>query len=833
MVDDERDDFRLPKNVRPIEYSIRIIPDLENFTFQGNVGILIEVREDTSRIVLNAADLEVFSAQLYSANGIAVGPVTTDVDKDRETVTFKFNETLLRGSSHYLVLDFRGKINDSLDGFYRAKYTMLDGTEKYMATTQFEAIGARRAFPCWDEPEYKATFTLTLVVPRNHVAISNMPVEDEFLITYPGYKRAIHFQKTPPMSTYLLAFIVGDFEYIEGRTKNGTLVRVFATPGKKEQCKYALEAGIKILEWQEEYFNIPYPLPKLDMAAIPDFAFGAMENWGLVTFREEILLNDPKNSPVSVKQKAARIIAHEFAHMWFGDLVTMKWWNDLWLNESFATWHAYKTIDTLHPEWKEWEAFYGKITSAGLEMDGLKSTHPVEVPIKNPQEIGQIFDAISYNKGASLIRMLEDYLGEKTFRDGIRLYLNRHAYDNTCTEDLWAALSEVSGQDVASIMDTWTKQPGYPVVESQTYAQKRFSYIPWDSDQSWQIPITATGDASWVKINSSQTGFYRVQYSPEMLSALYPAIESRELSTLDSMGLLDDAYALQKAGVVPATQFLELAERYRDETEYAAWGNLCSGLAGVICRLANEPYYRELEHFAKSLLKKMYHTVCWETVEDELELQTLLRPLIVGNMGYYGHRGAIRTAKYKFSHFLKDKQSLDPNLRGVVCNIAAWYGTEATYEAMLDLYRRAQTQEEKSRYLHALGCFRNEKLLEQTLRFAMSPEVRSQDTVGVVAAVAGNPSGQDLAWEFIKANWQELEKRYGEGTSPMLSHLIASTISGLDTRDKKQEVEEFFATHPVPAATMALARALESIDINVAWLEKNRNAVGEWLANRP
>jgi len=826
----EGNGFRLPRNVRPISYDITLEPDLENFTFHGRETITLDAQKMTREVMLNAADLKIESAYISQWNGWITKRhrAAVVIDKDNERVTLKIDHDL-RPDRASIEIVFSGIINDNLAGFYRAKYTLPDGTEQYMATTQFEAIDARRAFPCFDEPDLKSKFKLTLIIPKDKTAISNMPVESE---SEAPDGKLLRFAKSPLMSTYLLAFIVGDFECVEGRTKNGTLIRAFATPGKKAQCQFALETGIKILEWQEEYFGIPYPLPKLDMAAIPDFAAGAMENWGLVTFRENALLLDSKNSSIYMKQTVAGYIGHEFAHMWFGNLVTMKWWDNLWLNESFATWLCSKTLAALFPEWKEWENFYANTTSAGLAMDSLKSTHPVEVPIENPKEINQIFDAISYDKGASLIRMLENYLGEDNFRNGIRLYLNRHAYGNAVTEDLWAALNEVSGQDIAGMMNTWTKQPGYPVVDARTYAQKRFTYIPQNSEQSWQIPIKTIQCASGTKVNASQTGFYRVQYSQEMLIALYPAMESRELPTLDRIGLLDDTYALQRAGIIPATQYLELAGHYRDETEYSVWSNLCSGLGGIIGRLANEPYYSELEKFARTLLDRIYNNLWWDGLPGESDRQVFLRSLILSHVGYYGHRDVIKECKRRFAQFIENPKTktLNPNLCEVVYNIAAMYGSSKTYKSLCALYRKAQSQEEKSRYLYAMSHRRNKKDLKTMLRFSLSKEVRSQDAVRAIAYVAANPKGMDMAWEFIQKNWRELESRYSEGISFMLSRLVEMT-AGFDTAERKQYIENFFAAHPVPAATMALQRALEQIDINIAWLERNREQVGEWLKN--
>ena len=423
----------LPADVKPIRYALTLTPDLGDFTFRGDESIEIEVLEPTSTIALNSAEIAIQSCTLTLSDGSALSPVETSVNEEDETAAFRFGVELPAGRAT-LALEFSGELNDKLRGFYRSKYRPQDGDgESHIATTQFEATDARRAFPCWDEPALKARFQVTLLIPSDLVAVSNMPVAAE-REEGDGLQR-VEFAETPPMSTYLLAFVVGDLRAIEQRASDGTLIRIWATAGMEEQGRFALEVSLKLLDYLNDYFGIPYPLEKLDHLAIPDFAAGAMENWGAITYRETAILVDPESSSARTGQIVATIIAHEMAHMWFGDLVTMAWWNDLWLNESFASWMGDKAVDHLFPEWEMWTQFVSDETNDALGLDGLKNSHPIEQEVNNPAEIGQLFDAISYSKGASILRMLEDFLGGETFQQGLHRYLGRHQYGNARTRD--------------------------------------------------------------------------------------------------------------------------------------------------------------------------------------------------------------------------------------------------------------------------------------------------------------------------------------------------------------------------------------------------------------
>ena len=451
---------QLPNSVLPEKYRLSLTPDLQNFTFEGQVDVDVNIEAPVTDIVLNAAELTLHEATLAQGE-TTIQARSIAVDEEAETATITLEAEAVPGPAT-LSISYRGTLNDQLKGFYRSRYQDTEGNEQYLATTQFEATDARRALPCWDEPALKATFQVSMTVPSNLTAVSNTPAVSES--NAGNGLKTVSFAETPRMSTYLLAFIVGDLASVKAKAPNGTLMRVFATRGNEHLGQFALDTAIRLLEYYNDYFGIPYPLEKLDHFAIPDFAAGAMENWGAITYREVALLFDPENSAAPTRQRIVEIIAHEMAHMWFGDLVTMDWWDDLWLNESFASWMGNKATDALYPDWSMWTQFLYQDIGEGLRIDALRNSHPIEANVKDPGEIREIFDAISYSKGASILWMLEQYLGEDAFRKGLHAYLSRHMYGNARGADLWQAMEDESGQPVISLMDSWIKQTGFPVL---------------------------------------------------------------------------------------------------------------------------------------------------------------------------------------------------------------------------------------------------------------------------------------------------------------------------------------------------------------------------------
>jgi len=855
----------LPETARPSKYRIKLQPDLKNFTFDGEQSVDLLILEATSTIVLNSIDLEIGNTALH-ANGTTLTSKSVTIDKDAETATLDFGETIQPGDAR-LEMVFTGELNDKLMGFYRSEYTSQDGETRYLATTQFEPTDARRAFPCWDEPAKKATFEVTLVFSDEYQAVSNTPVVEE-AVPGPGLK-SVRFAETPIMSTYLLVFIVGNLTSIEERAAGGTTVGVWTTPGKEDQASFALDTSVKLLGYFNEYFGIPYPLPKLDHIAIPDFAAGAMENWGAVTYRETALLVDPDNSSAGTRQRVAEVIAHEMAHMWFGDLVTMEWWDDLWLNESFASWMGNKAVDWLFPEWEMWTQFVNMDTNRALSLDGLKNSHPIEQAVKNPAEVSQLFDAISYSKGASVIRMLENFLGEESFRKGLNRYLSSHMYDNARTEDLWSALETESGRPVTAIMDSWVKQMGYPVLQVESdrtggqttlsVTQERFVYDRLlgdtgpdsDSDNEvWRVPVSASqgreestvtvmdgrqtqidvpgSSDGWVKLNPLQTGFFRVNYSTEDWQRLVPAIESLELHATDRLGVQNDAYALSRAGLLPVTQFLSLAQAYKNEGDASVWSDLASNLRDIEQLISDEAIHPAYQGFAREIFGPAARKIGWEPKSGEGHLDALLRSTVLSQAGSYHDPDVTAQASERFQKYLQDRETLAPNLRGVVFALAAQSGGKDVYDQIWGLEGETDLAEEKIRLLMSLTRFQRPELLNSTLADSLSAKVRSQDSITLVAGVAANPKGRDLAWEFVKDNWAEFDRRYGGGGFGLMR--LVSICSHFNSQEKADEVDSFFAEHPAPAAERTIRQALERVRLNIKWLEQNRQELTDWFA---
>ncbi|KAG7220287.1 hypothetical protein INR49_018303, partial [Caranx melampygus] len=506
---------RLPTDVYPVNYGLCLKPDLIDFTFEGKLEAVVEVTQATNQIVMNCADIDIITASFAPQGGDEINATGFNYQNEDEKVTLSFPSALQKGSGT-LKIDFVGELNDKMKGFYRSKYTTPAGDIRYAAVTQFEATDARRAFPCWDEPAIKATFDITLIVPKDRVALSNMNVIDRK--PYPDDENLVEvkFATTPIMSTYLVAFVIGEYDYVESQSSDGVTVRVYTPVGKAEQGKFALEVATKTLPFYKDYFSVPYPLPKIDLIAIADFAAGAMENCGLVTYRETALLIDPKNSCSSSRQWVALVVGHELAHQWFGNLVTMEWWTHLWLNEGFASWIEYLCVDHCFPEYDIWTQFVSADYTRALDLDALDSSHPIEVNVGHPSEVDEIFDAISYSKGASVIRMLHNYIGDEDFRKGMNAYLMKFQHKNASTEDLWDCLEQASGKPIAAVMGSWTKQMGFPIIvvdqEQQgddrilKLSQKKFCASgPHNGEDcpSWMVPISicTSEDPKCTKLN--------------------------------------------------------------------------------------------------------------------------------------------------------------------------------------------------------------------------------------------------------------------------------------------------------------------------------------------
>jgi len=855
---------RLSKDVIPSNYALRLKPNLTELTFEGSEEISLEVKSATKSMRLNCVDIKVKDVQFKGATQEFSSNVEILYEEEDELLILSFPEELQPGDAS-LSLNFAGELNDKMKGFYRSKYKGTDGLDRYGAVTQFEATDARRAFPCWDEPAVKATFDVTLVVPSDRVALSNMPEKSsEADSTDPAYK-VVTYERTPVMSTYLLAFVVGEYDFVEGRDSDGVLVRVYTPQGKREQGQFALDVAVKTLPFYNRYFNIAYPLPKIDLIAIADFAAGAMENWGLVTYRETALLIDPANSSSSSKQWVALVVGHELAHQWFGNLVTMEWWTHLWLNEGFASWIEYLCVDHCFPEYDIWTQFASSDFTQALELDALNNSHPIEVPVGHPCEIDEIFDAISYSKGASVIRMLHDYIGDIDFRKGMNAYLTKHKYSNTFTEDLWAALGEASGKPVQEIMSTWTKQMGFPVLKVSEkkegskriikLAQEKFCASgPVQGDSpTWLVPVSVStasspdkavlrtvldtasvevtvdnvDDQDWLKLNVGAVGFYRTQYSAMMLESLLPGIRNGTLPPRDRLGLENDLFALARAGVASTVDVLKVAEAFVNESNYTVWSDLTTNLGSISIILQYTDLHDDYKAFNRKLYAGIGAKLGWDPKEGESHLDSMLRGLVIGRLGRTGDEATVEEARKRFAAHLDGSQTLPADLRGPVYSIVLSTGGEEEYNRLLKLLEATDLQEEKVRILRSLGSAKDEALIQRTLNFSLSESVRSQDTVFVIGGVTGTVQGREAAWQFVKDMWETLHKRYQGGF--LLARLVKSVTQNFVSEDKDKDIRDFFAAHPAPAAERTIQQALENIQLNKKQLSRDLEAMRTFL----
>ncbi|MBI4432976.1 MAG: M1 family metallopeptidase [Candidatus Omnitrophica bacterium] len=847
--------YRLDRTVEPIVYTIELKPDLQAFTFQGAASIALKARKPFSRVTLNAAELKITKATLKTLKREA--PVKRiSYDKKLETVTLDFGKSVSPAPGLLLQVQFEGILNDKMHGFYRTSYE-AHGEKKWGAATQFEATDARRAFPCWDEPDCKARFNLALVVPQELTALSNMPVKKESPLD--GGLKRVEYAITPAMPTYLVAFVIADLETIEARDKKGTLVRIYTTPGKKEQGRFALEVALHALGYFAEWFGIPYALPKCDMVALPDFASGAMENWGLVTYRETALLVDPENSSASARQRVAEVIDHELAHQWFGNLVTMRWWTDLWLNEGFASFMGPKAVHDQFPEWKIWDQFIVADTLRALHDDALKNTHPIEIPVQNPSEIREIFDAITYSKGSSVNRMLEHYLGEKVFRKGLQVYLKKFAFGNATTRQLWQVLEKVSGKPVRAIMTSFTDQPGYPMLTikdrikkgSFQLQQKRFIFdgSPDRGKTRWKVPLVIATQGmkkpwvgllkstsmnidlgkdkrSWVKLNAGQSGFYRVAYPAGWLDRLMIALKSGSLPdrVIDALGILSDAMALARAGAIETSKLLALFEAVQEERDYNVWTLVAGGLQTIDGLLEDTSRKKRLADFAVKLLSRRLEDFGWEKRGSDSHLDILLRSLLISQAGHFGNISVVTEARARFENFLSGG-TLEPNLRGPVYSLVAENGAERDFEELVKLYRSSALQEEKVRILRSLTRFQDKNVIARILEFAISKDVRSQDTYVLLAGFGGNARGRHQAWIFIQNNYEGLLARYEGGSISLLGRILEGAVTGFIRDEDLKTVQTFFDEHPVAGLERTMKQSLEIIRSNIRWSQRAATSV--------
>ncbi|EER40511.1 aminopeptidase [Histoplasma capsulatum H143] len=863
----------LPDVAKPSHYDLSLF-NLKfgpSWAYEGQVKIDIKVSRETSELVLNAKELTVNNAEIFSPAGIVLKASNISYDKASQRVTLEFPSNIPLGTC-VLAVDFAGTINNHMSGFYRSKYkpfetpspsTPKDADHHYMLSTQFEACDARQAFPCFDEPNLKATFDFEIETPKDLVALSNMPVKS----TRDGSSADLHvvkFERTPIMSTYLLAWAVGDFEYVEAKTErkyNGVNipVRVYTTRGLKEQARFAAGYAHRIIDYFSEIFQIDYPLPKSDLLAVHEFASGAMENWGLVTYRTTAVLFEEGKSDNKYRNRVAYVIAHELAHQWFGNLVTMDWWNELWLNEGFATWIGWLAIDHFHPERNIWSQFVAEALQSAFQLDALRASHPIEVPVKNALEVDQIFDHISYFKGSSVIRMLSSHLGQETFLRGVSDYLKAHAYGNATTNDLWSALSKASNQDVTKFMDPWIRKIGFPLVtikeESNqlSISQKRFlasGDVKAEEDETvWWIPLgiksgetiqeqkglTAKSDVvqnidnNFYKINLDQCGFYRTNYPPDRLAKLGKSQE--RLSNEDKIGLIGDAAALAVSGDGTTTALLALVEGFQNEQSYLVWSQIASSLGNLRSVFStNEGMATALKNYVRKLVTPAVEKIGWEFKPEDDYLTFQLRHLLISMAGNSGHEATIAEARRRFELWAsgEDKAAVHPSLRSAVFGITVAEGGKKEYDAVMEEYLRTDSIDGKEICLLSLGRTKNPDLIKSYGNFLFSSNVAIQDLHTGASAMAGNSQARLVFWNFIKENWPMIEQRL-TSNKIVFDRFLRMSLGKFAEHDVGKDIAEFFAGKDQDGIDRGLVIVADTVRTNANYKQREEAIVAGWL----
>lgn len=847
---------RLYDQFQPENYKLELHLDDEAMTFKGTVAIIgKKTGRPSQRLTFHQKDLKVIGATVYKENKsgqteIAVERINNQDSYDEVRV---HTAEMIYPGSYRVVLEFEGKITRPMNGIYPCFFTH-DGKDKKLIATQFESHHAREAFPCIDEPEAKATFDLALVTPEKNskTVIANTPAR--WTNTEDG-KVATIFETTPKMSTYLLAFVYGDMEYKEAKTKEGVAVRIYATPDKVKHTDFALDTAVKTLEFYNKYFDIPYPLPKCDFVALPDFASGAMENWGCITFREQGLVVDPDNTSLPMRQWSANVIAHELTHQWFGNLVTMRWWTDLWLNESFASWMSWLAVDELFPDWKVWTQFIVDEQGIALKLDALEHTHAIEVEVKHPDEIRTIFDAISYEKGASVLLMLHEYLGAKDFRDGLRLYLKRHAYGNTDTVDLWTALEEVSQKPVKDFMSAWTSQSGYPIVHAEIapettdkpqLRQERFYLNPAAKKEKavWPIPlqptktfqpltlekafqpINVTNLGGTFLLNHERTSFFRAIYDSKHLGELAQSVAAGEISELDRLGLLGDAFEAAKAGYGSTLDALKLLDAYAKEDSTVVWDIIAGAIGSIRVVMDDDEVRKGLKPYVQRLTDKQLKRLGWDERKSDSHFDRLLRPTILG-LSSYGEKAEVVAEARKRFDTMSIPEDVHPDLRGVVYGTVARTGTVKDFDKMLKMHDSSDNNEDRVTLSAALTGFEQPELIKRALEQVTGDNVRLQDAPYWIAYSFMNRFARQISWQWLQDNWQWLEENLGKD----LSFFRMPIYAGRCYSDKSflPEFEAFFGAHMSTAFERPVKQAIETIQWQADWKQRDLEAIKNYL----
>jgi aminopeptidase N len=839
---------KLPKIVVPEAYAIDIVPDLTALTLTGTESIDLTVRQATASFTLNQAGLKIASATLE--DGAAA---TITLDEKQQTATLKFAKTVAAGK-HVLKIAYSGPIPETPNGIYYDDYKDPAGAKKRMLVTQFEVADARRMFPGWDEPAFKAKFQLTVTLPKGLAVVSNMPSVSTTAVG--ADKQRVVFGQSPRMSTYLLALVAGDMSALSG-SGGGTTMQAWAPTGEQDKAKYALSVEENVLPYYNGYFGVKYPLPKLDLIAIPgNYEAGAMENWGAITFIDDAMLFDAKTSSPATKEEIHLVVAHEMAHQWSGDLVTMGWWDNIWLNEGFATWMEEKATDHFNPAWEIWPRQH-EIREQAMGQDALPTTHPIQQVIHDESEANSAFDSISYQKGEQIIRMIEDWVGPDVFRDGMRVYMKAHQYGNATSADLWTALGAVSHRDVAHVASGFTEQPGIPLVHVAraclgghgqiTLTQDRFAiHDPHPKPLTWTIPVTLgapggasqrvllTGEPAVVKfancaapekINLGEDGYYRTQYDAASLKALQGVFA--KLSPADRANLLGDQFALFVADRSTLAAYLDLLPAMKTETNIAVWQDTLSHLRRLDRALEESPERAGFDAYAIALIKPEFDRLGWDAKPGETFLNSLLRPDLIAALGRFGDKDVIAQANARFAAFLKNPASLPPALREPVLDIVGHHADQETYDTLKKLGVAAASTEEKLRYFGAMASATNPELMKQSVAFATSGEVpNGRITMMIYQASSASGKADELYKMVVPHEAEFAAKMPADGLGPTV---LVAAAAGSSNPELAKTVLAAKSSQASIGAKIWAARVADGINTAADFRARAEPVVAAWL----